>query len=403
MNTRGPCSGCGSALAIDQRYCVECGTRVGPPLAMPYVPATPVEAAAISTAGGGFLASLPMPIQTATTFAALALGFGVVVGTAISPNLTGTVAGPLVVQQATAPVAEPEPAATGGGGAAPAPAADPAPEGTFFAEEAPDTVPTGGGGSTKEPKAKPVYASGVVVHANPVASSYSLASGAEPKAVHTTKALPALGTQIKVPVRDLANRTAAEDGKRQLKGQVASVTFSGVVSFNRDSADGDITDVYTVSTRGASMLVHSPVDATGTLKPPPVGSFISVTVEIKDTVAEADPGTFPNPPPPQVAPAVASCPGPGAAPAAPLPSPPVVTPKSLYEKALTIQAPAADVDSGEIAGVVQAVCPGTGELLLSADDLRESKADLFDPFNGRCSPSPRASTSPASRRASRSW
>ena len=161
------------------------------------------------------------------------------------------------------------------------------------------------------------------------------------------------------------------------------MTFSGVVSFNRDSTDGDISDVYTVSTRGASMLVHSPVDATGTLKPPPVGSFISVTVEIKDTLAEADPGTFPNPPPPQAAPAVASCPGPNAAPAEPLPTPPVATPKSLYEKALTIQAPAADVDSGEIAGVVQAVCPATGEMLLSADDLREAKADLFDPFNGK--------------------
>ncbi|MBA3475148.1 MAG: hypothetical protein H0T10_00150, partial [Actinobacteria bacterium] len=40
-------------------------------------------------------------------------------------------------------------------------------------------------------------------------------------------------------------------------------------------------------------------------------------------------------------------------------------------------------DSGELAAVVQSVCAATGELLLSADDVRESGADLFDPFNGK--------------------
>ena len=106
MNTRGPCTSCGSPLAIDQRYCVECGQRVGPPLAMPYAPATPAEAAAVAAGTGGLLASLPMPLQTATTLAALALGFGVVAGTAISPDLASTVAGTVVVQQAPPP-AEP--------------------------------------------------------------------------------------------------------------------------------------------------------------------------------------------------------------------------------------------------------------------------------------------------------
>ena len=80
-NVRGPCSSCGAQLATDQRYCVECGQRVGPPLALPYA----LPAGVTSPPGGAsrWAFALPVPLQTASTFAALALGFGVVVGTAI--------------------------------------------------------------------------------------------------------------------------------------------------------------------------------------------------------------------------------------------------------------------------------------------------------------------------------
>src|SRR6186713_529778 len=99
-NVRGPCPSCGAALATDQRYCVECGHRVGPPLALPY--SLPAPLAAYDQAQPAWYTALPMPLQMATMFAALALGLGVVVGTAISPNLAGIVAAPppTVVTQA---------------------------------------------------------------------------------------------------------------------------------------------------------------------------------------------------------------------------------------------------------------------------------------------------------------
>src|SRR6266498_4887734 len=112
MNVRGPCSSCGAQLATDQRYCIECGQRVGPPMALPYALPAPVGEPA---GAGGWMSALPVPMQMASTFAAIALGFGVVVGTAISPNLAGIVAAPAPTVVAQAPPATP-PAPSGGGG-----------------------------------------------------------------------------------------------------------------------------------------------------------------------------------------------------------------------------------------------------------------------------------------------
>jgi hypothetical protein len=385
VNTRGPCSGCGSPLAIDQRYCVECGQRVGPPLAMPYVPARS-EAAAVAAGSGGILSSLPMPLQTAATLAALALGFGVIAGTAITPNLAATVAGTVVVQ-APAPAAPAEPVDAGGGGGGGGGAdivEDVVAEETLFEETVEEAPETGGGEESKEPEPEPVFASGIVVHVNPVAQSYALAAGGSVTPVHTKKALPPLGTQVRVPVAELANQTSLEDGKRRLNGQVAAATFSGVVTYNSDSVDPQIRDTYSVSSRGASILVHSPQDATlGTIgRPPPVGSFVTVLAAISDTVAEpaldVDLEPSPDPDPAVPVPPAPAC----APPPKPLPDPPLTFAKSLYETSMTIDAPAAEVDSSDIAGVIQAVCAPEGRLLLSADDVRESKADLFDPITG---------------------
>ncbi len=111
-NVRGPCSSCGAQLATDQRYCVECGQRVGPPMALPY--ALPATAGAVApTATGGWMAALPVPLQTLSAFAALALGFGFVVGTAISPNLGGTIAAQSPTVVAQAPPAPQTPAHSG--------------------------------------------------------------------------------------------------------------------------------------------------------------------------------------------------------------------------------------------------------------------------------------------------
>src|ERR671930_1016961 len=91
-NVRGPCSSCGAPLASDQRYGVEGAQRVGPPLAMPY--ALPAPVADQPAAPNGRVLRLPIPPEMAGLLAALALGFGVVLGTAISPNLAGIVAAP---------------------------------------------------------------------------------------------------------------------------------------------------------------------------------------------------------------------------------------------------------------------------------------------------------------------
>ena len=49
---------------------------------------------------------------------------------------------------------------------------------------------------------------------------------------------------------------------------------------------------------------------------------------------------------------------------------------------MTVEAAASEVDSAELEAVVQAGCGPSAQLLLSADDVRESEADLFDPATG---------------------
>src|SRR5262245_57656393 len=74
VNT-GPCSECGGELAPEQPYCLNCGPRVGPPLALPYLipPEEQASAAAAPAAAGSpwrLPIGLPMPAHMATTFAA---------------------------------------------------------------------------------------------------------------------------------------------------------------------------------------------------------------------------------------------------------------------------------------------------------------------------------------------
>src|SRR5512132_2462935 len=128
MNVRGPCSSCGAQLATDQRYCVECGQRVGPPLALPYALPAPVT---------------ELPAAGRWTFA-------VVVGTAISPNVGGILAAtpaPTVVAQAPPPGTSTAPAGGGGGGGASAPAPSSAPVSTFASTGSGGAGGGGGGGT----------------------------------------------------------------------------------------------------------------------------------------------------------------------------------------------------------------------------------------------------------------
>jgi hypothetical protein len=373
MNVRGPCSSCGAQLASDQRYCVECGQRVGPPLAMPYaLPAASPQA----PAANGRMLRLPIAPEMAGLFAVLALGFGVVLGTAISPNLAGIVAAPAPPVVAQAPPAPPVTPAAGGGGGAPAPA----PAASTPTTVASSTTPSessggggsgGGGGKDKKKKKKPAAGidfSGTVVRVNTVAQSYVVSTGSGLVAIHAGT-LPKPGDQVESTVRKLVNGTYAESKSRSLTGSADVASFPGTVTYCADLeqpaalCDGsNPTDhyVYAVSSLGASVLVSWPHSASN--PPPAVGSKVQVGVQI---------GTAFQP----VAPAgdawtsYADC-NPAGNEQSGAPAQTNTVPE-LTQTSITPSGPATNT---LLQAVVQAVCP-TG-LVLSADDIRGAGRDL---------------------------
>jgi hypothetical protein len=379
MNVRGPCSSCGAKLATDQRYCIECGNRVGPPMALPY--ALPAGFTQPTGATGGWMFALPIPIQMASTFAAIALGFGVVVGTAISPNLAGIVAAPppTVVAEAPPPETPSTPTGGGGGGGGSGNIPSAAPAATVAS-----TTPTGssggngggnGGGKKKKKKKKkkqkptPETRSGIVIRVNAVAQSYTVASGGL-TAIHADT-LPNVGDQIEVPVRQLANGTYAEDGARTAQGTTDSATFSGTVTYCADleqpsaPCDGTSTTdhyVYVVSGLGVSALVSAPQPATP--PPPPVGSFVQVGVHIGTAFQPVAPAT-PWATDTTCTPAYDEQHG--------LPASPATT-SSLTQTSVNSSGTST---SASLEAVAQTVCPGDSpQLMLSADDIREAGRDL---------------------------
>jgi len=375
-NVRGPCSSCGAQLATDQRYCVECGQRVGPPLALPYASPAPVGEPPAAT---GWLSALPIPIQTATVCAALALGFGVVVGTAISPNLNDILAapsGPTVV--AEQPPTETTPAATGGGrssaGAA-APAASTSVASTTPTSSGGGGSGGGGGGHHKKKKKKkksptPTTFSGTVVRVNPVAQSYTVSASSGLVAIHAAT-LPKVGDQLTSEVSPLANGTYAEN-TRTPTGAADVASFHGTVTYCADleqpsaACDGTSdTDhyVYAVSSLGASVLVTWPHSAAN--PPPKVGTQVQVGVHIGDPFQPIDPDDWASDD---------SCTPPydeqnG------LPHDPVKAPE-LTQTSFNVTGQGS---SATAEAVVQTVCPaGSPKLVLSADDIREAGRDLAE-------------------------
>jgi hypothetical protein len=376
MNVRGPCSSCGAQLASDQRYCVECGQRVGPPLALPYA-LTPAATATASPTGKRVL-HLPIPPEMAGLFAALALGFGVVLGTAISPNLAGIIAAPSPPVVAEAPPETPSAAPSGGGGGSPAPA--PAP-----AAAVASTTPTGssgggggGGGSHKKKKKKKqkpeegITFSGTVVRLNPVAQSYTVSTGGGLTAIHADT-LPKVGDQVESEVRKLNNGTYAEDGSRGTTGTTAQASFQGTVTYCADlehpttpcstaPTPGDHF-VYAVSGLGASVLVSSPQGA----PLPPVGSQVQVGVQIGAAAfSQIDPAS-PDDWTDYSAPCNPVSSEQNGVPAAP------TTATELTQTSLTVNP---SRESAILEAVVQETNCADG-LVLSADDVREAGRDLL--------------------------
>lgn len=335
----------------------------------------------------------------AAPLSAVALGFGVFVGVAIGPGAAGTFAtgatriveladigegsgGEESLEARTGagpPAAAPDsghvPAAPEGEASdafAPIPSSEP--EGPVFAEagEPPATEdePTP---SPEEPASPAEVLAGVVVHLNRAAGSYVVASPAgEMSAVHAPTA-PAPGTEVEVPVRPLANGTFAEAGRRVRSATRSRAAIAGVVTYVDTSPAGP---AYTVSGRGASILVHVPPDPAG-LAPelPALGSQAKAKVAIRKReslalpATEAPPATGEAIAPPDEATSEPSCaPDPDQSPS------PVSFPTVLWQR--DVETDDSPLGQGDLAGIVVAICPESGELLLSADDIRESGKEL---------------------------
>ena len=212
---------------------------------------------------------------------------------------------------------------------------------------------------------------GTVIHVNPLASSYVLSSrGGQMNAIHARQ-LPRAGAKLEVPVRELANGTYAKDGDVKRAGSVKSALLQGIVTF----AD-PTTGAYTVSSKGVSVLVHA--DSDESPSPPRVGARLAVTAGLgpppDDTANAPPPPATPTPAPPTTpspTPPAGRLAGCGAVP--PAPHPPKT---SLTELSRVVQV--ASVDYSDFEGIVQGVCGR--KLVLSADDLRESAADIELPL-----------------------
>ncbi len=352
-------------------------------------------------------AALPITDRRWTApFAAIALGFGLFIGVAIGPGVSGTFggSGPLVIEL-PGPVASSEsseddsmdtPAPTlgsPGGSTSPGPAASlppalvpvaPAPipvPAPVPLTEPPATTPTTPAPTPQEPSPDPAPGlsfDGTVLQVNRAAGSYTLAiQGGQMVAVHASS-LPKPGDTVDVPVRELYNLTYAEGDKREVTGSRKKVKFGGIVTF-RDPASG----VYAVSRKGASVLVHASDDAPSEL--PQVGDLVDVTAEIEaiqngtsssasvESPADAPPAD-PTPPVSEPLPS----PLPEADPLPPgcgtRPKPPPEPETRLVE--VEIEVDTESLSYADIEAVVQGVCSDTNQLIVSADALNESGSDI---------------------------
>jgi hypothetical protein len=223
----------------------------------------------------------------------------------------------------------------------------------------------GSGGGGKGPGPAPSTLVGTVVHVNPMAESYALAVRGELYAVHAKK-LPEAGDRIEVAIAELANGTYSEDGERETDGSTEEGTLNGFVTFV--DAKGQRPG-YALSMRGVSVLIELPSQPSAD-EVPKLGTFVSVDVDIAQPSpsratlrrrADRDP-----------APVVAAADESGCA--RETPARPVKESARLVQRHLE---PTGDEYSYlDLAGTVQAICPGSKQLLISADDIRMGGSDL---------------------------
>jgi hypothetical protein len=323
---------------------------------------------------------------------AMALGFGLFIGVAIGPNAAGTLAGiPRIIEIPSFGAGSGEGGEGGGGpgivagggggstgggalGGLPAPAPLPlTPSEPQPVAEGPSPEPAPERGDAPEGE-EGVQLEGIVVHLNRAAGSYTLAiEGGELVAVHAPK-LPAPGTRLSLLGRPLANNTFAEAEAPTTKGRTTRATFTGTVTFgDPDPAD----PAYTVSGRGASILVHVRPDPAGApARVPPPGSYVTVEVVIEkpaDGAPEALHATGDAP----AAPTASAAGGQSCERDSSLPAPKATPPAAvLWQRRIDVEA-GEPVTYLDLAGIVTAVCRDSGQMLISADGIREAEADLL--------------------------
>jgi hypothetical protein len=356
-------------------------------------------------------AALPVTDRRwAAPLSALALGFGLFAGVAIGPGAAGTFA--TGVPQIIEIPGFVRSSGGGGGGEDESFAAAPESARGFGGEEEESSgfVPvapveeeaapeeeTPEKEAPVEKEAEPKQAekqelTGTVVHINPAASSYTVAeTGGTMSTVHAGK-LPLPAIAVEVPIRTLANGTLAEAGKRHKTAAKPRATLAGIVTFvNADAAAPS----YTVSNKGTSALVKVYPDPSGAVPPlPALGAYASVTVDIEPIQATAsssaaaeetptEPPPVSEPQPPAGPAPVPPVPPPASLPLAPTcaPDPTVAPPAPVAPKATLWQrqlnSGGAPYTSASFEGIVEAVCPTTAQLLISADDIREAGHDLL--------------------------
>lgn len=341
----------------------------------------------------------------AAPLSAVALGFGLFVGVAIGPGAAGTFATgaaqvieiPLLggeEDEETAAVSAPRKGSgdqdEGGGAPSPAPAstafAGSEEEASAPVETEPAPPPEVPAPPEEETEPEEQVLTGTVVHVNPAAGSYTLAeAGGALDVVHAAK-LPQATTRLSVLVRPLADGTFAEARTRTRLGTRSRATIEGIVTYVDSTSSAP---AYAVSKRGVSLFVRVHPDPAGAAPALPVlGAFVKVAVDVErpptaiplpseapvappevpvpPTEAPVDSAEGPNQPPPP--PACAADPA-----RAPPPTPPARA--ALWQRHLGVNG--APFAYGDFAGIVMAVCPDSGQLLLSADDIRESGVDLL--------------------------
>jgi hypothetical protein len=291
------------------------------------------------------------------TLSAAALGFGLFAGVAIGPGAAGTLAtGPQQLIELPSLVAdegegESEVEGSGSSGGSDGGLAPLASGGETSSLESFPSAPLAtapveplppaeepAAGAKKPPPGEELAETGpettalkgTVVHANRQAGSYALViKGGELVPVHAAK-LPRAGTKLSVEALQLANGTFAEEGARKSEGQGNGASFRGVVTFVRPDP---LAPAYTLSGRGASLLVEVPADPSGALPTlPAVGSYASAEVAIEPDA-------------------------------------------TLLQSKIEIE-PGEPATYLDLSGIYAGISPETGKLLLSADDTRAGEADL---------------------------